>query len=146
MINKVHVTEMYPCDLETVFNGVSDHAVFLSGDGITCQLLKKGKNDTNGDGAIRQIVSPKLTFEEEIFEFEKNQHFAYIITKITPKKPFKHIKGWLEFKQIGDSIRVDWYSHFEITVPIIGGIIGWFMKNALSKVFIERLKYLKSTI
>lgn len=144
MINKIHVTETFNSDLNTVFNRISDHADFLSGGGLKCQLLKSGTEEVNGNGAIRQVINPKLTFEEKIFEFQQNKHFAYVITSTKPKKPLKHHKGWLDFKQVGDAVQVDWHSHFEITVPLFGGVIGWFIKNAMSRVFVGRLKYLKT--
>ena len=143
MINKIHVTEVYDSDLATVFKQISHHTEFLSGGGLRCQMKQLGKKEPNGDGAIREVITPKLTFEEKIFDFKVNQSFSYVIIKTTPKKPFKHHKGWIEFKQVGNQVKVDWHSHFEITVPIIGGVLGWFIKNAISKVFIGRMKYLK---
>ncbi len=105
--------------------------MFLSGGGLTCEMVKQGSNNPNGDDAIRRIVTPKLNFEEKIFNFEVNKHFAYQIIKTTPEQPLVHDKGWLDFTEKGGQTRVDWYSDFTITTPIIGGLVGWFVKTQI---------------
>lgn len=142
-MQKIFVTEVYDNDIETIFKLISDHSQFLSGGGLKCSLLKEGSPDRNGNGAIREVVSSKLTFEENIFDFQDNKHFAYIITRMTPNKPFKHHRGWLDFTQENGKTRVEWHSHFDITIPIFGGIIGWFIKRGMSKVFQNRLKFIQ---
>ncbi len=143
-MHKIHVTETYNEDLKIIFAKISDHAEFLSGGGIQCSLLKEGETDKNGVGAIRKVVSEKLTFEEEIIGYQENIRFSYLITSITPKKPIKHHKGWLDFKQLNGKTQVDWYSHFEVTTPIIGWLIGIIVKKSMSKVFQSRLEYIKT--
>ncbi len=143
-MHKIHVTKTYNQDIKTVFETVSDHAVFLSGGGLKCEMVKKGFENSNGDGAIRRIIAPKLTFEEKIFDFEVNKHFAYQIIKTIPKQPLIHEKGWLDFTEVDGITRVDWYSNFTITTPIVGGLIGWFVKRQMSKAFFNRLDYLET--
>lgn len=143
-MHKIHVTETYNEDLKIIFAKISDHAEFLTGGGIQCNLIKEGKTDRNGVGAIRKVVSEKLTFEEEITGYQENIRFSYLITSITPPKPIKHNKGWLDFKQLNGKTQVDWHSHFEVTTPIVGWIIGIIVKKSMAKVFQSRLKYIKS--
>lgn len=142
-MQKIHVSRSYDKDLETIFNTISDHARFLSGGGLKCTLIKQGKDDINGNGAIRKVVSKSLTFEEEIFDYQKNLRFSYVILSTTPKKPLFHKKGWLDFSYKNGKTQVDWHSHFKITVPIIGGLIGWIVKGQMAKVFEKRLKYIQ---
>ena len=142
-MHKIYVTELYDENIEVVFKKISDHSRFLSGGGLTCKLLKEGSPNKNGNGAIRQVVSPQLTFEEHIFDYQLNKHFAYIITSMTPNKPIKHIKGWLDFSQDKGKVRVEWHSHFKVTIPIVGRLIGWFVKRGMAKVFQNRLKFIK---
>ena len=62
---------------------------------------------------------------------------------MTPNKPIKHNKGWLDFTQEKGKTRVEWHSHFEVTIPIVGRIIGWFVKREMAKVFQNRLKFIQ---
>ncbi len=105
-------------------------------------MIQLGEEDPNGTGAIRRVIAPKLTFEEKIVDFEVNKHFAYQIIKTIPKQPLVHEKGWLDFTEVNGQTRVDWYSNFTITTPIVGGLIGWFFKKQMSKAFLKRLEYL----
>ncbi len=143
-MHKIHVTETYNEDLKIIFAKISDHAEFLSGGGIQCTLIKEWKTDRNGVGVVRKVVSEKLTFEEEITGYQENIRFSYLITSITPQKPIKHHKGWLDFKQLNGKTQVDWHSHFEVTTPIIGWLIGIIVKKSMARVFESRLKYIKS--
>lgn len=145
-MNKVHVNQVYNCDLGLVFKAISDHESFLSGGGLKCILLEEGKNNRNGDGAVRKVISKKLTFIESIFEYEENMRYSYIIQSTEPSYPLKHKKGWLDFTFKDGQTRVDWHSHFHITVPIIGGLIGWFVGKQLAQVFQSRLDFIKTTI
>jgi hypothetical protein len=145
-MQKVHVSQVYNCDLETVFNSISDHESFLSGGGLKCILLEEGKYHRNGDGAIRKVISKKLTFFESIFEYEANMRYCYLIKSTEPSYPLKHYKGWLDFTFINGKTRVDWHSHFQITIPIIGGLIGWFVGRQLGAVFQTRLDFTKKII
>jgi hypothetical protein len=145
-MHKVHVNQVYECDLATVFNAISDHESFLSGGGLKCILLEEGKHNRNGDGAVRKVISKKLTFIESIFEFEKNMRYCYLIQSTEPSYPLKHKKGWLDFTEKDGRTRVDWHSHFEITIPIIGGVIGWFVGKQLAKVFQTRLDFTKKDL
>lgn len=145
-MQKIHVSEIFTTDTITVFNAISDHENFLSGGGLKCTLIKKGMNNINGIGAIRKVISKKITFEEEIIEFEPNMRYAYKIISTIPKKPFEHKKGWLDFHNINGITHVHWHSHFTIKIPLIGGLIGWFVKNQTAKIFQSRLKYIKNKL
>lgn len=145
-MQKIHVSEVYNDSIEKVFAEISNHERFFSGGGLTCELLKEGEDEINGNGAVRKIISRKLSFEEKIFDYQKNKHFAYVILSTNPKKPLKHDKGWLDFKEVDGQTYVDWYSHFEITTPLIGKIVGWAVKKGISRVFASRLRYLKNRL
>lgn len=140
-MHKIHVSRTYNKDRETVFKIISDHVTFLSGGGLTCELVKQGTQNNNGDGAIRRIVMPKFTFEERIYDYKPNLHFAYQIIKTIPKQPLIHEKGWLDFTLIDGKTRVDWYSNFTITTPIVGRLVGWFVKRQMAEAFLKRLDY-----
>ncbi len=140
-MNKIHVTKTYNQGIEKVFKTISDHSRFLSGGGLQCEMIKLGNDNPNGEGAIRRIVAPKLTFEERIFDFQVNKYFAYQIIKTVPKHPLVHKKGWLDFTEIDGKTRVDWYSEFTITTPVVGGLVGWFVKRQMAKAFLKRLDY-----
>ncbi len=141
---KIHVKQLYNKDCQTIFKAISDHESFLSGAGIQCELIKEGIKDRNGNGAIRRIIADKLIFEERILDYKPNQHFSYVIISLTPKQPIIHHKGWLDFSEVDGKTQVDWHSHFEITTPLVGKLIGWVVKRQMSKAFAKRLAYIKN--
>lgn len=141
-MHQVHVTAYINKPLPEVFTAVSDHRSFLTGGGLHCHLIKKGTPDKNGLGAIRTVRANKYTFTEEINAFEPNKSFDYQIIDVKPRLSLVHHNGWLEFSEENMQTRVDWHSHFTITTPIIGHLMGWFAKNKLEKVFTQRLHYL----
>ena len=61
-MQKIHVQTVFDNDIETVFKAISDHASFLSGGGLRCELIKAGDIEANGNGAIRKVISKSLTF------------------------------------------------------------------------------------
>lgn len=141
----VHVTVEINKSLSDTFAAVSDHRKFLTGGGLVCHLIKEGKTHKNGIGAVRTVRSKKYTFTEEINEFVENKSFDYLITNIKPKAPVIHHNGWLEFTEIDPKrTRVDWQSHFTITTPVIGPIIGWFAQKQLTRIFTQRLNHLNN--
>jgi len=141
-MHKIHVTAYIEKDIVDVFAAVSDHRTFLSGGGLACHLIKKGMPEKNGLGAIRTVRSKSHTFTEEITSFETNKSFDYLITEIKPKLAFKHHAGWLEFTPEDGNTRVDWHSHFTFTTPVVGHVIGWFVKQQIEKTFLQRLNHL----
>jgi hypothetical protein len=60
--------------------------------------------------------------------------------------PLIHHNGWLEFTEVGDQVKVDWHSHFTITTPVIGHLLGWWFKRRLEKVFKKRLDHVKQVL
>jgi hypothetical protein len=145
-MHQVHVTAHFDQPLEAVFAHISDHRKFLTGGGLTCRMMKAGNPDKNGLGAVRMVRAPKITFIEEINGFELNKSYDYQITETRPKMPLIHHNGWLEFTEVGDQVKVDWHSHFTITTPIIGHLMGWWFKRRLEKVFKKRLEHVDQVL
>jgi ribosome-associated toxin RatA of RatAB toxin-antitoxin module len=143
-VQKVHVSVLIKQPLEQVFAKVSNHRKFLSGGGLACHLIKKGAPDKNGLGAVRTVRSAKYTFTEQITAFVENESFDYLITDIKPKLNLVHHNGWLEFAQEGQHTRVDWHTHFTITTPIVGRLIGKLFARQLVKIFTQRLEHLNT--
>ena len=145
-MQKVRVTAYYDQSIEKVFAAISDHRKFLTGGGLTCHIIKQGTPHKNGLGAVRSVRSKKYTFFETITSFNENESYDYLITEVKPKIPMEHYNGWLEFKEENGQTKVVWQSHFTITTPVIGRLIGWMAKRQLKKVFLKRLNYLKKNI
>ena len=145
-MQKVLVKISIICELDKVFDSISDHEKFLSGGGMKCTLLKEGSVHRNGVGAIREVKTIKLTLFERITEFEPKLRYSYLIESTKPSYPLKHDKGWLDFTYSDGKTHIDWHSHFKITTPIIGPIIGFFVKKQLAKIFQSRLEYAKKNL
>ncbi|MBY0587608.1 SRPBCC family protein [bacterium] len=124
----LHVAMTFDATAEAVFDQIADHAVFLTGKGLVCQLVKEGSPDRNGRGAVREVKAGSMLFSEEILEFDRPRRFDYkIVSAMDNGKPtpLDHERGWLTFEQVGTQTRVDWHTRFRVKVPVL----GWFAER-----------------
>jgi hypothetical protein len=127
-MHQVHVTIDINAPVGQVFDMISDHASFLTGGGATCRLIKEGAENRNGTGAIREVVAGSMRFEEAIVAFDAPKRYDYKIVKLTAggkERPLEHDRGWVTFQSVGSATRVDWYTRYRVTVPLL----GWFVER-----------------
>jgi hypothetical protein len=78
---------------------------------------------------MREVTTQGAIFMEEITAFDPPGHFEYVVRHlIDPRgKParLRHERGWLDVFSECETTRVDWYSRFEVTMPIV----GWFAER-----------------
>ena len=122
-----------------VFDLLSDHANYKLFPGITdSKLLREGKPDKNGVGALRRVETPRIWFEEEVTVFERPRRFDYRITKAS--LPLEHEGGRVELQSTAEGTVVTWTSTVGFKVPLIGGLITKLMAPTLGKAFAVMLK------
>ena len=126
---EIHVTITINAQPQRVFDVITDHGRFFRGPSMTCRLLAEGRNQKNGLGAVREVTTEGAVFTEEITAFDPPRHFEYVVRHLIDRrgKParLRHERGWLDFLASGETTRVDWYSRFEVTIPIV----GWFAER-----------------
>lgn len=135
----ITVTRTIPAPIEKVFDILSDHGNYKSFPGVKdSKLVKEGKPDRNGLGAVRRIETPGVWFEERITAFERPRRFDYLIT--ASKLPLEHQGGSLRFETVGNATRVTWTSTMRVKVPLIGGLLTTVAASKLGQAFGSMLK------
>ena len=135
----ITVTRVIPAPIEKVFDVLADHGNYKSFPGVTdSRLLKEGRPDRNGLGAVRRIETPGVWFEEEIVAYERPRRFDYRIT--ASKLPLEHQGGSLRFESIGGGTLVTWTSTLRVKVPVVGGLLTRLVAPRLGKAFGSMLK------
>jgi len=128
---EIHVSTTIAAPAEQVFDALTNYEHFFRGPGSTCRLIQEGREQRNGLGAVREIVSAGLVFTEEITKFDPPREFEYVIRKLVNGrgKPIRlrHERGWIEVVPTGTATRVDWYSRFAVPIPVL----GWFLERFL---------------
>lgn len=113
-----------------VFAALSDHANYAKFKAIDeSRLIKNGAYDTNGLGAVREIIAGGATLHEEIVTYNPPYQLAYKIVFSSPL-PYNHELGEITLSEKGDKTHVVWVSKGTITTPIIG---KWYFDKQIQK-------------
>jgi uncharacterized protein YndB with AHSA1/START domain len=135
----VTVTRTINAPIEKVFDLLADHANYKANFGVKeSKLLKEGKPDRNGLGAVRYIDAGIMRFEEEITHYERPRRFDYLITKCSA--PLEHQGGSIRFESVGNATRVTWTSTMRMRVPIVGGLLSRVLASKIGQAFGSMLK------
>ena len=135
----ITVTRTIPAPIEKVFDILADHGNYKSFPGVKgSKLIREGKPDKNGLGAVRWIDAGAIQFEEEITAYERPRRFDYLITKCSA--PLEHQGGSLLLESVNGATKVTWTSIMRVKVPIIGGLLTQVMVGKLGQAFGSMLK------
>ncbi|MEO0603375.1 MAG: SRPBCC family protein, partial [Myxococcota bacterium] len=128
-------TKTISAPIDRVFGFVSDHERFLTGAGLTCTMGHAGRDDPNGEGAVRLVRSGPLLFREVITSFEPDTRYEYVIRMLRGplgvRMPVTHELGWVELTPHGDLTDVVWGSRFEIDLPFGTRFVGGRLAETL---------------
>lgn len=120
--------------VEAVFDLITDHARYRELPNVSdSSLLRRGQTDENGTGAVREIRSNGLRFEEEITAFERPSYFEYRIIKST--LPIRHDGGRMTFTAVDGGTHIEWVTTFRLKIPVIGGLATLPAARSLDKAF-----------
>jgi hypothetical protein len=121
---EVHVRVHIEAPVERVFDVVSDHETFLRSEGgVSATVLREGERERNGTGCLREVrVGRRVRYVEEITAWHRPTSFEYMIRETS--LPLRHAGSRLTFTPEGRGTDVEWTSRFEITVPLIGRLLG----------------------
>ena len=119
---RVHVHIEAP--VEQVFDAVSDHESFLRSEGgVRARVVRAGEPERDGLGCLREVrVGRRVRYVEEITAWQRPSAFEYMIRETS--LPLRHAGSGLTFTPHGSGTNVEWTSRFEITVPILGRLLG----------------------
>ena len=138
-MHTVKVTRTLKAPIEKVFDIISDHARYSEMFGLKAsKLVREGKTDKNGVGALRELDAGNAWFQEEVTHFERPVRMDYRITKSRP--PIDHEGGSVRLEKVPEGTKVTWTSTLRIKVPLVGGLITKFMAPQLERAFHSMLK------
>jgi hypothetical protein len=122
-----------------VFDLLADHANYKANFGVKeSKLLKEGKPDRNGLGAVRYIDAGIMRFEEEITHYERPRRYDYLIIKCSA--PLEHQGGSIRLESAGNATKVTWTSTMRMRVPIVGGLLSRVLASKIGQAFGSMLK------
>ena len=118
----IHVERTINKPIEEVFAILSDHANYAQFKAIEqSNLLIKGKQETNGLGAVREIISGGSNLHEEIVAYEPPYKLGYKVVKSKPL-PYNHQLGEITLKDKDGKTHVTWRSQGHITIFLLGSL------------------------
>ncbi|APD94892.1 MxaD family protein [Alteromonas mediterranea] len=118
----IHVERTINKPIEEVFSILSDHANYAQFKAIEQSNLRiKGKHETNGLGAVREIISGGSNLHEEIVAYEPPYKLGYKVVKSTPL-PYNHQLGEITLKDKDGKTHVTWRSQGHITIFLLGSL------------------------
>ncbi len=118
----IRVERLIDKPIQVVFDAISDHANYQSFKGVEqSTLIKEGKDDVNGLGAVREIKAAGSVLHEEIVAYEPPYKLGYKIIYSKPL-PYDHQLGEVTLSEQDGKTLAVWRSQGRITIPILGSI------------------------
>ncbi len=135
----ITVTRTIKAPIDKVFELLSDHANYKSFGGLKdSRLVREGKTEKNGVGAVRLIDAGAAWFEEEITAFERPTRMDYVIRRSRP--PIEHKGGSVRLKETAAGTEVVWTSTLRFKIPVIGDFLTKVLAAQVGKSFGGMLK------
>ena len=117
--------------IERVWELLSDQEAYTFAKVVNeATLLKEGRGEKDGVGAVVRVRALGAPVTWEIVAFEPPARLEYRITKVL--LPMRHEIGAVEFTTRGDGTDVRWTSSFEVPIPIVGRLIGPVIRQVFS--------------
>ena len=133
--------------VERVWNLISDHEGYIRLTDVTsAELLREGKVERNGIGALREIHFRGVEFVEEILVFDSPRCLEYKVVRCS--LPIDHERGLIELAEHGNGTEIRWTTLFQFTTPVIGPLLDRvgrrMMQNTGHRVLLDWKQELES--
>ncbi len=105
------------------------------------ELLKRGKSEKAGVGAVRKLRLNGLPFVEEITAFEPPKYMEYVLEKSAI--PGQRETARNELSMSGNGTELRWSGQLELEIPVIGRMLEPVLQRMTRKTFqsfIEQVK------
>ena len=138
----ITVKRVVKAPIERVFDVIADHANYKSFPGIKdSKLVREGKTEKNGVGALREINAGPAWFQEEITAYERPRRLDYLIVKARP--PLKHEGGSVRLAPHPDGCEVTWTTTIGVAIPLLGALLDRIMLPQLERGLAGTLKHIE---
>jgi uncharacterized protein YndB with AHSA1/START domain len=91
-------------------------------------LLREGKLEPNGPGALRRMCSGRYRLTEEVVALDAPERFSY---ELRAGLPLRDYRADVLLSEDGASTRIRWQARFRATIPGT----GWLARRRLQRVF-----------
>ncbi|MEJ2766344.1 SRPBCC family protein [Photobacterium sp. MCCC 1A19761] len=126
-IHSIALEQAVDVPKQVLFQLLSDHDNLGRFFSAEYSLIKQGKPEVNGIGAVREVNLGRFRFREQIIDYKENEHLHY---KIIEGAPLNEHGGWIRFESLSaDKSLIHYRIKFS---PRIRGT-GWFIKLLLEK-------------
>lgn len=110
----VVVTKTINAPIDVVFEEYTDHERLADLPMvISAKVVRPGKTEKNGLGAVRVVNGGALKLREEVTGFERPKLMEYKILETSPIRS-KHELGRVEFEEVPGGTKVTWTTVFGI--------------------------------
>jgi len=141
----ITVTRTIKAPIERVFELISDHANYKTFPGIKdSKLVREGKTERNGLGALREINAGGAWFQEEITAFERPRRLDYLIVKSRP--PLEHEGGSVRLTPHPEGCEVTWTTTVGVAIPLLGALLDRLMLPQLERGLAGTLKHIEKRL
>ena len=138
----ITITRTLKAPPERVFDIIADHANYKDFPGIRdSKLVREGKADKNGVGALREIDAGKAWFQEEITAYDRPRRLDYLIVKSRP--PLEHQGGSVRLEPDAAGCKVTWTTTVGVKIPLIGGLLDKLLVPQLERGLAGTLKHIE---
>ncbi len=91
-------------------------------------LLREGRPEPNGPGALRRMCSGRYTLTEEVVALDAPERFSY---ELRSGLPLRDYHADVLLSEDGSGTRIRWQASFSATIPGT----GWLARRRLQRVF-----------
>ena len=141
----ITVKRVVKAPIDKVFDLLADHANYKNFPGIKNSILvREGKSEKNGVGALREITAMGAWFLEEITHYDRPRRLDYQIVKARP--PMDHEGGSVRLAPHAEGCEVTWTTKIHIAIPLIGALLDKLVLPQLEKGLAGTLKHIEQRL
>ncbi|MFJ9786032.1 SRPBCC family protein [Amycolatopsis sp. NPDC101161] len=132
MVQKISVRSVTAADADTVYALLRDGASWPRWSPLgSFELVREGKDEPEGLGAIRLFRTGGIRSYEEIVALEPGRRFGYALDHGLPLRDYV---AYVDLAPVDGGTEIHWHSSFTAKVPGT----GWFYRRFLTR-FIGRV-------
>jgi Polyketide cyclase / dehydrase and lipid transport len=145
IMQTIDVSTHIHAPIEKVWEFWTNHEGYTVLKGVSkAELLEEGRDEKNGVGAVRVERVLLVTFIEDIVTFDAPNRLEYRVKKSTI--PIRHEIGTLDFTRCGTATDVHWVTRYEVTIPLVGGLLAPILTFVFGTVFQNLLTQSKAIL
>ena len=142
---KIRVEYLIDKSPEEVFDAITDHENYDRYPGFdTSALLEPGRDERNGEGALRLLANGRVRFKERITCYERPRKMSYHCEEVKPIS-MHHDRGDILLEPENGKTRVTWISEGRLGVPLVGFLFGKAISRRVGRVFLGVLKHIDAS-